>query len=884
MQSQLRPQAPPQSWQQHSHAYPQPQQKVAMLHGMQPQLPQNVGRPGMPNQGVQPQPFPQSQAGLSGAVQLRPMHLGPNQPSANQTLGQHLEQSAHSQPGLNVKQTTFEKPDDDLSNKGVGGQEGESFSEKTAREDANGVAATSGIESNTVEIKSETDMKSMDEKQKTTGEDEDTISRINNSAKEIPESMRALGSDPMQQASEDGEPVIKQMVKEEVIKSTVERSPGGKSIGIVVEDQKDELSVPPKQVEQVEHSLLQDKEIQNGLLMKNPPIQQVEILDEMGGKLQKDSGDASGVMQLFTATNRGTEAVPPAPIPDSSAQNATPRGSVSVSERKMLNQPGARQGLCAPSSSSANFGWGKASATTNAIWSHCPAKAAAPSSGQAMPPPGLVHNAPVPGGILGPGSAASFGRGLSHFAPPQRSFEPPSVVSQGHYNQGHGLPSHAGPSRISQGELFGRPPLGPLPAGSFDSHGGMMVRAPPHGPEGQQRPVNPVESEIFSNPRPNYFDGRQSDSHIPGSSERGPFGQPSGIQSNMMRMNGGLGIESSLPVGLQDERFKSLPEPGRRSSDHGKFAEDLKQFSRGSQGFVMDAAQGLLDKAPLGFNYDSGFKSSAGTGTSRFFPPPHPGGDGERSRAVGFHEDNVGRSDMAPQPESSLAFPHRGFGGLSGVPGRQSDLDDIDGRESRRFGEGSKTFNLPLMKVGFQFCPATCVERGEHFGSRNIPGQLRFGEPVFDAFLGHPRMGELSGPGNFPSRLSAGESFGGSNKSGHPRIGEPGFRSTYSLHGYPNDHGFRPPGDMESFDNSRKRKPLSMAWCRICNIDCETVDGLDMHSQTREHQQMAMDIVLSIKQQNAKKQKLTSKDHSTPEDSSKSKKGVLRGGGISIKP
>lgn len=1034
MQSQLRPQAPPQSWQQHSHAYPQPQQKVAMLHGMQPQLPQNVGRPGMPNQGVQPQPFPQSQAGLSGAVQLRPMHLGPNQPSANQTLGQHLEQSAHPQPGLNVKQTTFEKPDDDLSKKGVGGQEGESFSEKTAREDANGVAATSGIESNTVEIKSETDMKSMDEKQKTTGEDEDTISRINNSAKEIPESMRELGSDPMQQASEEGEPVIKQMVKEEVIKSTVERSPGGKSIGIVVEDQKDELSVPPKQVEQVEHSLLQDKEIQNGLLMKNPPIQQVEILDEMGGKLQKDSGDASGVMQLFTATNRGTEVVPPAPIPDSSAQNATPRGSVSVSERKMLNQPGnqERNLLQAPTmpqgpSNDEYRGFPPPSQVQGRGFVPLPhpvpildggrhqpppmqygptvqQRPAAPSSGQAMPPPGLVHNAPVPGqpstqlqpqalgllphpaqqsrgsfhheippgGILGPGSAASFGRGLSHFAPPQRSFEPPSVVSQGHYNQGHGLPSHAGPSRISQGELIGRPPLGPLPAGSFDSHGGMMVRAPPHGPDGQQRPVNPVESEIFSNPRPNYFDGRQSDSHIPGSSERGPFGQPSGIQSNMMRMNGGLGIESSLPVGLQDERFKSLPEPGRRSSDHGKFAEDLKQFSRsshldsdlvpkfgnyfsssrpldrGSQGFVMDAAQGLLDKAPLGFNYDSGFKSSAGTGTSRFFPPPHPGGDGERSRAVGFHEDNVGRSDMARTHPNFLGsvpeygrhhmdglnprsptrefsgIPHRGFGGLSGVPGRQSDLDDIDGRESRRFGEGSKTFNLPSDESRFPVLPShlrrgelegpgelvmadpiasrpaphhlrggdligqdilpSHLQRGEHFGSRNIPGQLRFGEPVFDAFLGHPRMGELSGPGNFPSRLSAGESFGGSNKSGHPRIGEPGFRSTYSLHGYPNDHGFRPPGDMESFDNSRKRKPLSMSWCRICNIDCETVDGLDMHSQTREHQQMAMDIVLSIKQQNAKKQKLTSKDHSTPEDSSKSKKGVLRGGGISIKP
>lgn len=60
---------------------------------------------------------------------------------------------------------------------------------------------------------------------------------------------------------------------------------------------------------------------------------------------------------------------------------------------------------------------------------------------------------------------------------------------------------------------------------------------------------------------------------------------------------------------------------------------------------------------------------------------------------------------------------------------------------------------------------------------------------------------------------------------------------------------------MESIDNSRKRKPPSMGWCRICKVDCESVDGLDLHSQTREHQKMAMDMVLSIKQ-NAKKQKL----------------------------
>lgn len=62
-------------------------------------------------------------------------------------------------------------------------------------------------------------------------------------------------------------------------------------------------------------------------------------------------------------------------------------------------------------------------------------------------------------------------------------------------------------------------------------------------------------------------------------------------------------------------------------------------------------------------------------------------------------------------------------------------------------------------------------------------------------------------------------------------------------------------GDLESFDSSRRRKASSMGWCRICKFDCETVEGLDTHSQTREHQKMAMDMVLTIKQ-NAKKQKL----------------------------
>lgn len=61
--------------------------------------------------------------------------------------------------------------------------------------------------------------------------------------------------------------------------------------------------------------------------------------------------------------------------------------------------------------------------------------------------------------------------------------------------------------------------------------------------------------------------------------------------------------------------------------------------------------------------------------------------------------------------------------------------------------------------------------------------------------------------------------------------------------------------DTSSFDQLRKRRLASTWWCRICEIDCETVEGLELHSQTREHQKMAMDTVIEIKQQNANKQR-----------------------------
>ncbi|KAK9279891.1 hypothetical protein L1049_013574 [Liquidambar formosana] len=1001
MQSHLRSQGPPPSLQQNSHAYPQLQQNV----GMQSYPSQNhFGRPMVP--GVQSQPFPHSPGGIAGAGQARPMMLGANQPSTNQNYpfrtnnqvqlsseqqSGFMQQSSNSQSGPILKSTMLDRQGDQLSEKSVVEREFDSSSQRASKNDANNLATASGLGAGSVEmktVKSETDTKSMDDEHKPIVEDEDKTGQASKSAGQT--------TDPKSHTMGDGEPVIKQMVKEEITDSTLEQSDEN-----VAEEQKDVLKIVSKQVD---HSSLEDKEIQ----------EQAEVLEEQSGKLQND---ASGVMPSSTGTDKGSQAVPPVSTP-TSAQSIIPKGPIPDSERKMLHQqvtPQDEYRGFPPPGQVQGRGFVQPSHYGPSLLQQRPA---APSMLQAMAPSGPLHHGQVPGhppsqlrpqgpgqlaqpgqplnppdhfqppgGIPGPGSAASFGRGPGHFGPPQRNFEVQSVAPQGHYNQGPVPPTHPGPPRVSQGEPVGGPSQGALPPGSFDSHGGMMARAPPYGPEGQmgQQHLNPMEADLFPNRRHGYLDGRHPDSHLPGSVERGPFVQPSGIQLNAARMNGAPGLDSSLALGLRDERFKPLTEehlnpfstePGRRIIDRGDFEDDLKQFprpsrmdgdpiqkfgsyfsssrpiDRGPHGFGADAAR-AFDKAPHGFNYDSGLKLDPGASSapSRFLPPYHPGGTfrpndaGERPRPVGIHEDNVGRPDSARNhpdflgpvtgygrhhmdgltPRSPVGeyhgIPSRGFG--SGGPGSQSGLDDIDGRELRRFGEGSKPFNLPSDPIGNSFHESRFpilpghLRRGEldgsvnlpmgehiesgphnhlrsgdlisqdilpshlrrvdHLGPRNLPGHLRLGEPAgFGAFHGHARIGELAGPGNFPQHLSTGEPFGVGNRPNHPRFGEPGFRSSYSLQGYPNDGGFYA-GDRESFDNPRKRKTASMGWCRICKFDCETVEGLDLHSQTREHQKMAMDMVLNIKQQNAKKQKLASNDHSSVEDASKSRNVSFEG-------
>ncbi|CAK9167919.1 unnamed protein product, partial [Ilex paraguariensis] len=237
--------------------------------------------------------------------------------------------------------------------------------------------------------------------------------------------------------------------------------------------------------------------------------------------------------------------------------------------------------------------------------------------------------------------------------------------------------------------------------------------------------------------------------------------------------------------------------------------------------------------APRGYNYDAG----------------------ERAMGVGLHDDNRGWMDSTHSHPDFLGpvsgfgrhqmerltprspgreypgIPSRGFGGR---PHGQSGLDDIDSREPRSFGEGSRSFNPPSDPVGNSFHETRFptlpgrMRKGELDGSGNLrmDEHLAFGPQNnwrggdlmgrrfrlatcggvsfwalgicrviriwranwLWAFSGHSRMGELAGPGNFSHHPPFSESFGG-NQSSHPRLGEPGFRSSYSLQGFPNEGG-----------------------------------------------------------------------------------------------
>ncbi|XP_014493814.1 mediator of RNA polymerase II transcription subunit 12-like isoform X2 [Vigna radiata var. radiata] len=404
---------------------------------------------------------------------------------------------------------------------------------------------------------------------------------------------------------------------------------------------------------------------------------------------------------------------------------------------------------------------------------------------------------------------------------PGRSFQPQSLGPPQPFNQVHEPPFRAGTSNLSR---LGGPQFGaPLPG---DLHGRMAVNIPPHGPEG------------FS---------------------------------------------------LHDDRFKPFLVSNQQNVDRREYDDDLKKFSR----MPLDAesiskfgnyslSAHESGKRSVGI-HDDVIKKSGST--------LHPGYLGPGPGYGRHHMDGMTpRSPVGEYAEMSS----RRLGAHSGSLVGKSGIDDFDGRVSRHFGgefRDSRFPHLPSHLRRDEFDGFGNFRMGEHPRSGDFIGQ--------DEFAGHFRRGDPLGPHNFPRHLQLGEpvgfgahpghmravehgsfrsfeSFAKGNRSGHPQLGEPGFRSSFSLPGFPNDAGFLT-GDIRSFDNLRRRKTSSMGWCRICKVDCETVEGLDLHSQTKEHQKMAMDMVKTIKQ-NAKKQKIPS-EQPTVDDGNKTHSTGFEGRG-----
>ncbi|KAH7431539.1 hypothetical protein KP509_08G054400 [Ceratopteris richardii] len=136
---------------------------------------------------------------------------------------------------------------------------------------------------------------------------------------------------------------------------------------------------------------------------------------------------------------------------------------------------------------------------------------------------------------------------------------------------------------------------------------------------------------------------------------------------------------------------------------------------------------------------------------------------------------------------------------------------------------------------------------------------FRFEDPRFkglDAHPGHPlhdpinqiRQFQSAERGHFKGGPGPGPGFPHGFAGQRPPIG--------SMNGGPQ---FKPAPfteDLDSSDFGRKRKQAgSSGWCRICHIDCYTVQGLEEHSKSEDHQKKTLDLVMSIKQDSAKKLK-----------------------------
>lgn len=658
------------------------------------------------------------------------MQVGGNQQSGNVPRANNQVQMSSEQLSGVTSRSMSERQGDYIIEKGA---DAELSSQKKTKKDVHelDMAFALGADASEIKaIKSESDLKPVDDENKPIGE-----------TKDMPESL----------AAEHGRPLIKQ-VKEEPAEGT--------------DDLKYASNVHNKQEEL---SVSDDNEIKDGPLLKAPSMQEAEHLEERSMISQKDKNmtpQGSGCFPPHGQVQGGGSVQPSHSVPVIDQGKHPPPihyGPSALQQRPVgpslqEPQPGPPHHTQLPGNPpthSRPLGPGHM-----------------PYPGQPLNPPPehlqqSVYKQPYgpeisPGGVMGPGSTSVFGRGPSHYGTPQ-----------GPYAQGHAPPSQGERTQSygPEAEVFlhqrpnytdGRQ-LDPLGQHSGMHSNAMRMNGASGLDSSSMRGLQDDRFRPFQDERLNPFQ-QDPARHI---IDRGQFEDPKHFPR---------------PSHLDTEH---VPKFGRGPHGFGMDAAP-RPLDKGSHGLMYNSG---LNMEPLGGSDPSRFfPLHHHDGTL------HPNDVGERPIGPGSGYGHRHMDDFGPRSPGRdyPGMSSRGFGavpGLDDMDSRESRrfVEPVSSFHDSRFPvlpghlrRGEFEGNLQLgdhMRSGDligQDGRPNHLRRGEHLGSRNLPSHLRLGESAgFGAFPGHGRMGELAGPGNFY----------------HPRLGEPGFRSSLPLKGFPNDGG-----------------------------------------------------------------------------------------------
>ncbi|XP_076914118.1 uncharacterized protein LOC143572997 [Bidens hawaiensis] len=580
---------------------------------------------------------------------------------------------------------------------------------------------------------------------------------------------------------------------------------------------------PPSGGDQTLERRVERQEVKSPSLKKSEPV-----INDFGAKFNEVKPEA-GMKEEFKCEdgNRKDETlIKDAAVSELHQAQGVPGDSASSLRVKEENKDGATTDSTKQGDISMNF-HGSSQAGNGPFNSHAPHGQIGEQSTHPPVPygfPGQQQRPVAPMSLQSTSNAEqAMGHSPSHLRPP-----------------GHGYLPH-GPH---PGEQFQPPgPNQPRPFHPEVPSGGPSSFANPRGnePHGKNSrvsegdPLGPPLPHGHHGPMESQFDSRRQDSHLPGNLDRGPYRPPYGVESNLTRMNGAAppGFDLlSAPV-FGDEKFRTSNNFHMPPTRHPE--ESFKQFPEGSPKFGSHLSRPprFYEKDPHGYGYDAGPR----------LPPYHPNDSGGRPLPGTIH-DNRGRFEHNHQ-NPDFHGPVRGFG--------QHHMDRLPPISPRSLYDGRNMDRQPFGER-FPMGPPGHMHRGEFEGPQKPMNGEPCGprEPGFGSFHDYGRSGEPNGPGGFSHQPRFGELFG--PKPTRPRLDEPIFRNCYSRQGFPSDGGFYS-GGPDSFNPSMKRKTFSVGWCRICKVDCESVEGLEMHGQTREHQRMSMDMVISVKKKNGKRQR-----------------------------